>query len=274
MVVAVGLAGCCEEKKNEDVGEDPAAESVACEGGCCSLSGGESDPFAPDYVRNPEIDPGRGQKVRETVRLRVETFAVEAREAMARLDEVSGAADVAEWRDELAKDGDVELVVSLAHGGDVGGKLSAEGITERIYPTEYEAPGLGSMIEPAGEAAEPPTPAEEWFAALTSQAFPTAFETRNTGWSVEAEIQPVPAEPGTLDLSLSVEEVAQVGTENYGPEELVVKMPVFTTHRVGGLLRVKIGEWQLLSVQEPPRGTEDGRPEQRWVTFIRLDPAR
>lgn len=108
-----------------------------------------------------------------------------------------------------------------------GQRAKVEVIREFIYPTEYDPPEIpnqvgstGGLIGPGGgsTAAIPVTPAN-----------PTAFETRNTG--VTLEVDPVlGADEFTIDLSLSPEVVEFDGFINYGT-------PIFSggTNFVGGV---------------------------------------
>jgi hypothetical protein len=105
-------------------------------------------------------------------------------------------------------------------------------------------------------------------------AVPTAFETRNTGTTFEVAVQPVSAEARCWDVSVFFEHVTLEAMQQHGAKKLEIKMPVFSDFRIRGLLRVEEGEWQLLSVQEPPRGLDEKPTRKRWVTLVRVDRAR
>jgi hypothetical protein len=110
--------------------------------------------------------------------------------------------------------------------------------------------------------------------ALMANASPTAFETRNTGFTCEATLQPVTAEAGCWDLSLRIEEVVLLGMESHGAPGLGIKEPAFSSFRSSGLLRCAEGRWQLFAVQEPPRGLDKQPHSKNWLTLVRLDRAR
>jgi len=167
----------------------------------------------------------------------------------------------------LFTDGQVQMIMrGLAQkkGSDVmtapsvlarsGEKATIEVIREFIYPTEYEPPELpdrvgatGGLGDTGGSAIFPVTPAT-----------PTAFETRNTG--VTLEIEPTIGENNyTIDLRFAPELVEFEGFINYGsPIESPgsdimgnpiqvritdnrIEMPVFSTRRVTTALTIYDG---------------------------------
>lgn len=170
----------------------------------------------------------------------------------------------------LFTDGQVQMIMrGLAQkkGTDVmtapsvlarsGEKATIEVIREFIYPTEYEPPelpnsvgtggGLGGGGGLSGGSIFPVTPAT-----------PTAFETRNTG--VTLEIEPVIGENNyTIDLRFAPELVEFEGFINYGspiqspasdalgnPIQITItenriEMPVFSTRRVTTALTIYDG---------------------------------
>ncbi|BDS05926.1 hypothetical protein NT6N_09660 [Oceaniferula spumae] len=142
----------------------------------------------------------------------------------------------------------------LARSGE---KATIEVIREFIYPTEYEPPelpnsvgtggGLGGGGGISGGSIFPVTPAT-----------PTAFETRNTG--VTLEIEPTIGENNyTIDLRFAPELVEFEGFINYGspiqspasdalgnPIQITItenriEMPVFSTRRVTTALTIYDG---------------------------------
>lgn len=168
----------------------------------------------------------------------------------------------------LYSDGQVQMIMrGLAQkkGSDImtapsvlarsGEKATIEVIREFIYPTEYEPPELpnsvgatdGGGVGAAGAAIFPVTPAT-----------PTAFETRNTG--VTLEIEPTIGENNyTIDLRFAPEIVEFEGFINYGspiqspasdalgnPIQITItenriEMPVFSTRRVNTALTIYDG---------------------------------
>ncbi|MEO1855942.1 MAG: Amuc_1098 family type IV pilus outer membrane protein, partial [Rubritalea sp.] len=173
----------------------------------------------------------------------------------------------------LFTDGQVQMIMrglSQKKGSDVmtapsivarsGEKATIEIIREFIYPTEYEPPQLpdsvgttqglgggGGGVGVTGGSTFPVTPAT-----------PTAFETRNTG--VTLEVEPTLGEDGyTIDLRFAPEIVDFEGFINYGSPiqtaatdavgiprtvtitENRIEMPVFSTRRVNTGLTIYDG---------------------------------
>jgi hypothetical protein len=199
------------------------------------------------------------------------------REALALLDG-SEAGEVGEAaRKALLAAASARLVHALSLTLDERTKASGEAIVETIYPTEYEPPELPR--QPA-EAEQAKTPAEvkSEVARLVEQLLtgvcPTAFETRNTGVTVEARLHPVAAEPDCWDLSLVVEEVLLLGMDRFGSPAVDAQMPRFSTSRGSHLLRMAERRWQLLGVQAPPRGRSEDPADRLRLAFARVERAR
>ena len=163
----------------------------------------------------------------------------------------------------LFSDGDAQMIMrGLAQkkGADImtapsilarsGEKATIEVIREFIYPTEYEPPEIaqgGDSIAGGSGGGGGVTPAT-----------PTAFETRNTG--VTLEIRPVIGENDyTIDLEFAPELVEFEGFINYGSPILSpgqdalgnpisititenrIEMPVFATRKVNTALTIYDG---------------------------------
>lgn len=233
------------------------------------------DPFASDWSGGLEagkIPARRLAEKRTTLRVRLETWEIDAKEVARGLDELDGVAGLEAARRELLEDDGSRLVFSPVLALEEKSRAESGSIMERIYPTEAEPP------EPVQVVSAEPVPADERtlggvVSELSMAATPTAFETRNTGVSFEAAVQPVAAEGGCWDLSIRCEEVRLVAMEPQGAEALGIKMPAVSCFTTGGLLRVREGEWQLLSVQEPPR-LELEPSGKSWVTIVKVDRAR
>ncbi|MBK1826713.1 hypothetical protein [Haloferula rosea] len=238
----------------------------------------DQDPFADvGHASGYGLDRVPEQRLaeaRETLRLRIEVWELNSREMAIRLDQLEGKEAVAAWRRELLP-GPARLVHAPVLSLEAKSRSSIESIVEQIYPTEYEPPEVlpAEAIEPLLESDKNGS-LSEVIGKLATAATPTAFETRNTGLSVEAEIHPVSVDDGSWDLSLSLEDVQQTGKANYGDEELHLQMPVFTLFRAGGLLRVEAGHWQVLSAATAPRKAEQAESDQSWLVLLRIDPAR
>ena len=160
----------------------------------------------------------------------------------------------------LAQKKGTDLMTAPSVTARSGQKATIEIIREFIYPTEYEPPelpnsvgqtsgfgGLGGLVGGSGGGSFPVTPAT-----------PTAFETRNTG--VTLEIEPTIGENDfVIDLRFVPEIVEFEGFINYGSPiqspgtdalgnpvtstitENRIEMPVFSTRRVNTALTIYDG---------------------------------
>ena len=136
----------------------------------------------------------------------------------------------------------------LARSGE---KATIEVIREFIYPTEYEPPELPNEVDSFSGDGSPGT-------FPVTPATPTAFETRNTG--VTLEIEPTIGENNyTIDLRFAPELVEFEGFINYGSPiqtsftdvlgnlqtvnitDNRIEMPVFATRRVNTALTIYDG---------------------------------
>ncbi len=197
----------------------------------------------------------------------------------------------------LFTDGQVQMIMrGLAQkkGTDVmtapsivsrsGERATIEIIREFIYPTEYEPPelpnavGVGGGLDDgvSGGSIFPVTPAT-----------PTAFETRNTG--VTLEVEPILGEDGyTIDLTFKPEIVEFEGFINYGSPiqspatdalgnpitititENRIEMPVFSTRRVNTSLTIYDGHTVAVGglMREDVQNVEDKVPILGDIPFV------
>jgi hypothetical protein len=219
-----------------------------------------------------EAPKSSGAELRKPLRLRIETWEAPALEVAKRLDELQDAASLAKLRTEcLAGPAGVTLVSSPVLAIDSSTKELLESVTERIYPTEYEPPSLPGSFSGDKDKTEPPKNWAEKVEKIIEGITPTSFETRNTGLTLEADVEPVEGKQKVWNVRVALEEVNLVGRDTFGEMPPGIAMPVFTFFRVTGGLLLKEGQWRLLSVQEPPRGIEGKRADVRWVTLVRID---
>ncbi|HEY1122884.1 MAG TPA: hypothetical protein VGE67_14835 [Haloferula sp.] len=237
----------------------------------------KGDPFASNPGQAPKtmIPLDRGKEVRTALQVRFEVWELETKKLAAGLDAVHGPDELEALRKGLLTEPTASLLHSLVSSTDEKSRTADESILEFIYPTEYEPPvGPPGKAEPA-EASKENAAWQRWLDAAGKYSVPTSFETRNTGATLEAAIQPVQGEEGkTWDVSLSFENVALAGMISYGADDLLIEMPAFTSIRTSGIVRLREGEWRIKSVQEAPRD-EDGKPTGKsWLTLVRVDRAR
>ena len=227
------------------------------------------DPFA-----DPPANPAPKVDGNPPIRLRLETWEAPALEVARKSDEVVTTAELAALREQcLSGTEGISLVMSSVVSTTTPSKVLAESITERIYPTEYEPPEL-PCAPTTPTPKEPPANFREMVREALQGTTPTSFETRNTGTTIEAEAFLVPDTDKTWELAIAVDDVRFLGNESFGAKELNLTMPAFSSFRTSGKLRIKEGEWQILSVLEPPRGLDSKSSDKRWVTLVRIDPLK
>lgn len=249
----------------------PAAENAPVD--TVPADDGADDPFAPEVFGAgvPKIPAARLGEARDTLALRVEVWEVATRDWVVALDRLAKPEDIGTWRRDRLADG-TPLVHAPVLVVEAKSRNSTESIIEKIYPTEYEPP---EVLPPA--AAEEalrqnaPKSLDDFISRFTSGATPTSFETRNTGVTLEAEVQPVTVGDGTWDVAISFDEVVLAKLDTFTPEALGVTMPQFHSFRAGGLVRVKESRWQILASAAPPAAADASRT---WVVLMRVDRAR
>lgn len=236
--------------------------------------GASNDPFASGHsnggvVRVPLM---RGKENRAALTVRVEVWEIATKEMAVKLDGIRDSKALEAWRAQWIGDNTSLLVHAPVIALDEKSRMSGESILERIYPTEYEPPelpssaGLKATDEDKGEW-------DRWLKAAGKYAVPTAFDTRNTGETLELVAQPVAADRDAWDLAVSFESVELAGKDTYGAADLLIKMPAFSAFRTGGIVRVKVSQWRILSALEAPRGVDGKSTGKSWLTLVRADVA-
>jgi general secretion pathway protein D len=165
-----------------------------------------------------------------------------------------------------------------------GQKATIEIIREFIYPTEYEPPELPNQVGATGGLGGGGTGAGIF---PVTPATPTAFETRNTG--VTLEIEPnVGANDYVIDLRFAPEIVEFEGFINYGSPitspasdafgnpvtvtitENRIEMPVFSSRRVSTGITIYDGHTVAVGglMREDIQNVEDSVPILGDIPFI------
>lgn len=148
-----------------------------------------------------------------------------------------------------------------------GEKSTSDSRHEFIYPTEYEGPASADDIKKAIEQAP---------AFPSNPATPTAFETRNVGSSLEAEVA-VDAENRLVDFRVRTEFIWYTGDVVWQEwkvkkgKRLTVKMPNFYTVEVDGSGFSVSGKYYLFSVVSPKdvKGAVD--VDRKVMIFVKCD---
>ena len=158
-----------------------------------------------------------------------------------------------------------------------GHMTSVENITEIIYPTAYEPDNLSvavttrltGTIEDGKDVPAAPLPVPGPIVIARVPALPAAFETRNTGFTME--IQPTLAgNRDSVDLRIVPGRVTLVGKSTAGQGFSTTEMPIFESQRVSTSAIVKINEPYLLgTMSQPPVSRQDPDSANRvWFAFV------
>ncbi len=156
-------------------------------------------------------------------------------------------------------------------------KVTTENISEFIYPTEYEPAQLSNAVttgvpgtDKDGKAtAVGPLPVPGPVAIARTPANPTAFETRNLGFTLEAE--PTLCEDNEfVNLRLTPEHVTMVGRSSWGQEFSTTESPNIEAQRINTAVMIKVNEpFMLGTISRPPVSKADPDSANRvWFAFI------
>ncbi len=142
-----------------------------------------------------------------------------------------------------------------------GQKASVEHITETIYPTEYVP---AEIFERGAVTPAPPKPS-----SVRVPAIPTAFETRNVGFTLE--IEPTLTDGGEIELRFVPEHVTLVGQSTAGQDLSKTEMPIFEVQRVNTAARLKIDvPFMIGTMNLPANSKQDPDSSKRvWFAFLR-----
>jgi general secretion pathway protein D len=187
----------------------------------------------------------------------------------------------------LAQKKGTDLMTAPSVTARSGQKATIEIIREFIYPTEYEPPELPQQVGAnGGQPGLPGVPGTPGIFPVTP-ATPTAFETRNTG--VTLEIEPTIGDNDfVIDLRFVPEIVEFEGFINYGSPiqspstdalgnpttvtitENRIEMPVFSSRRVNTSLTIYDGYTVAVGglMREDVQNVEDKVPILGDIPFI------
>jgi len=208
------------------------------------------------------------------VRLSIEWIEMSSSDATALLRTPRTTTNDADLRDKVDEMIDAEkahIYESKVVTTHLGAPSRVESIREEIYPTSYDPPELPSEVNIYADGTTTPSAGS----LRTTGPSATAFETRNTG--VTVEIDPVyNANEKTFRLNMSAEIVNLVDQNKFASYEddrmtSDIAAPIFYTNRMKTTLIVKPGEY-LLATTMTPFG-EDGQPDRtkRLVVFVRAE---
>lgn len=172
-------------------------------------------------------------------------------------------------QDQLSEGKATIIDIAMTAGQATNATHQSEGVTEIIYPTEYDPPQPSPVLDKL-----PSTETTEHFWPAGAYPTPTAFNTRNTGTTLKTTIDDLGETKGYLMdiVAESVRHQGETASNAYVTphgEEPQCPMPLFTTHRVTSSLYVQPGEVLLLGAMTPRTKTGADR-EHRLLIFLRL----
>lgn len=206
-----------------------------------SLSLTAAEPEKDPYKNGPQSVAKETAEISGTKNLSLsfETFSLDLAEAAtltrANLDDQSLYSKLLELiAKKAAKQEQLTVIKTLS-----GTKATAESISEKIYPTEYMPPTSADEKEQPNTAAQPVA---------------TAFETRNTGTTIEVELT-LSEDGQTVELHMVPETVSLAAQDDFGQG---VKMPNFESQRFNSSLTLKTGKPTLVgTINRPPNSKID-----------------
>ncbi|MDB6076686.1 MAG: hypothetical protein JWO82_433 [Akkermansiaceae bacterium] len=258
--------------------------ALSCSALLAQEAGGQTkDPFAPEAEKAPvEQAPGdENQDGPKQVSLRFETFSLESADAAAMLRAgLEGKALYEKLIQKVEKKEVTQecLIVLRARSGE---KALVEGISEQIYPTEYEPPytppsrptppapapnATPAAIAAAAAAAAQP---ENSMPSGSAPACPTSFETRNVGWTFEVE-PTIGANNKVVDLRFAPNRTVKGPNSIHGQGLSKTEMPTFETQRINAAITVNANvPFFIGTFNRTPEAQIDPATAKRvWFAFI------
>jgi hypothetical protein len=250
------------------------------------------DPYVAPAATPAERAAEAGDKVQRNLSLRIEDFSLDL--ATAAELQRADLGDEELYRRLVAMVGKKEarqesMTVIRTRSGN---KALGESILETIYATEYEPAELpntvGVSISPPKPAADSPAPdavpetgkldqalEASQLGDLRTPATGTAFETRNTGLTIEVE-PTASADWEIIDLRISSEHVLHAGTSKHGQGLSLIEMPEFESQRILTAATVIPGKPFLLGTfNRPPNSKLDADAANRiWFAFVTANYAK
>ncbi len=209
------------------------------------------DPFVRDpKAPKPPVPPAKPEPPEPVINLltTVETWALSQVDFAALLDGPANERAPYDRLEALAKAGKAKLVGLIGVNTKSGQRALVESVDEVRYPTQFSA------------------------AARTGEiAFPTAFETRNTGDTLE--IEPVLGPDGkTIDVNLVPQSVSFEGFRDWQPEAKAAPsgQAQFRTEKVTTSMTVQSGRPAFLATATPAGGVEEKGGKQVRVRALRV----
>ena len=169
----------------------------------------------------------------------------------------------------LSKEGKAKILETCLVLGRSGGKFSLESIREEIFPTEYQLPELPCHVPSTADSLTGTPPTNPMFRS------PTAFETRNTGVTVEVETL-LAGDERSIDVRISPDIVTPLRLETWMEYkdqwgDGSIRMPVYEAWRVNTSLTLTPGKFELVSAITPKSAAPVPAVLRKILVFVRAD---
>ena len=166
----------------------------------------------------------------------------------------------------LVKAGEAGVLETMCVVALPGQSATVESVSEFIYPTEYDPGELPNKIN--GEAVNGNHP-------IGSPPTPTAFETKNTGSTLEVEAQ-IDFNSSIVELLMTPTIVYHVDTINWGAEKISgaagpVEMPTFYVLSVKTGTTLVSGQAQMVAALSPKDENGATDSTRKIMVFVRAD---
>lgn len=232
-------------------------------------------PLLPAQTGEPDFDPlGEHLNLPKQIRVMVEFIEIPLPELTKLLTEPRKSANDTDLRREVQKmveAGTAKHIETQLVSARSGETATSEAILEYIYPTEYEPAELPQKVSTEGTTHDEATFAK----GVATPPTPTAFETRNTGSTLE--IQPtLGAQDNIIDLRFAPELVEHVEnviwSEWDGPQgKAPIQMPSFFSQRVNTGLTLLDGQYALASTLSMRQENGKADYQRKLLLFVRAD---
>jgi len=167
------------------------------------------------------------------------------------------------------------LVTSLASGeviqeeltvirGRSGNKARTQSIREYIYPTEF----MPSMVTTSSAKTKEEIPLKAASPEVVVPAAPTAFETRDTGLTIEIETT-MGEDRSSVELRMVSEHVGLAERSKWGRGTSEIEMPYFESQRITTHMMILMGVPTLVGTPNPPPVSKM-TPDRVWFAFATI----
>jgi hypothetical protein len=224
--------------------------------GCLPLAAQNSSTGDP-FVRNAATAAAPTESAPKFASICYETFSLDLAEAAALYrQKLSDGKLYAELTGRVAK-GKAKQESFAVVRTQSGQRANLESISEFIYPTEFARPTPPASGSPTG----PITPVT-----------PSAFETRNVGFSFEVEAT-ISENGQIVDVRLAPQTVTLVDRVSWGQGASQTELPIFEQQRVTTSLTLVAGQPRLAGTpSRPPVSKVDADSANRvWFSFVTAD---